>query len=684
MAQYGTPARFLNGHDAFVSNMWPTPFANPANAPFLTTPALASRDADLPNSIDQHRRFARLLDAEESSGLGDPGRSFVMARGQSAPAGPLSGGPDRPLCATSPEVDHPGRHVPLERRRTGGSSSGASHGMDLQRYDIPQPTIYGRAVMHGAEGVTLAPNSTFLPYPSSAATYGFGPVKKSATSASTQPAAQSDAAGAVRDAGGMATLDSLALLPNVADSATRAAAFDRHRTRRVRGAGTERGGMLPLSSPHARSLRTVKSSPHLSFAPSAATPAFDLASLTNESYQAQLRRAQVPDNSPIKAFGLGQDQQVPMPFSFDDLARHGLADTASRHPAGPHGLERHPSAGLAIGVINPSPTRSHPSPFLDTAAVNLNFLHGLPTPALGGSSLSSPSSIPDEHSLAPGSPMFARLEDLLPDFFDKPSAAHDRSLVGHPPSTGLPSPPLTAGLQALDPYAAVHHAPDSLGQRLAPYSGQAPAPGSPVHPRLAPRGSPGVLHEMQVAGGMPLPDPNTFSIPTESPRVLSRKRSRLVMSEEEEDDGGPEVESLINGMRKARVVSVGSRLKPGPKPKAVKVQHPPLPQRPLFALPAQMNQMVEVHPPAWDHHAAHAMADQQALQEAQGLPKDAIRALYDAIQESPLDDPSGRMVKRYRCLIPECGRIFPRKTAIESHIQTHLEDKPFVCRESDW
>jgi len=44
----------------------------------------------------------------------------------------------------------------------------------------------------------------------------------------------------------------------------------------------------------------------------------------------------------------------------------------------------------------------------------------------------------------------------------------------------------------------------------------------------------------------------------------------------------------------------------------------------------------------------------------------------------------GPPVKRYRCNIDDCERVFPRKSAIHSHIQTHLEDKPFVCTEPDW
>ncbi|KAK9899521.1 hypothetical protein P389DRAFT_139619 [Cystobasidium minutum MCA 4210] len=33
----------------------------------------------------------------------------------------------------------------------------------------------------------------------------------------------------------------------------------------------------------------------------------------------------------------------------------------------------------------------------------------------------------------------------------------------------------------------------------------------------------------------------------------------------------------------------------------------------------------------------------------------------------------------YVCSIPGCEKEFPRKSAVESHIQTHLEDKPFAC-----
>ncbi|CDZ97292.1 bte binding protein 4 [Phaffia rhodozyma] len=39
----------------------------------------------------------------------------------------------------------------------------------------------------------------------------------------------------------------------------------------------------------------------------------------------------------------------------------------------------------------------------------------------------------------------------------------------------------------------------------------------------------------------------------------------------------------------------------------------------------------------------------------------------------------GKEEMRYRCLVAECDRVFPRKSAIIHHIQMHLEDKPFAC-----
>ncbi|EGG05770.1 uncharacterized protein MELLADRAFT_116699 [Melampsora larici-populina 98AG31] len=95
---------------------------------------------------------------------------------------------------------------------------------------------------------------------------------------------------------------------------------------------------------------------------------------------------------------------------------------------------------------------------------------------------------------------------------------------------------------------------------------------------------------------------------------------------------------------------IGSRLKPGPKAKSTIVQHPPI--------------------------QAQCKLSNNGVSEIGSLPKDVIRCLYNHLDQMGED---GKMIKNYVCQIEGCGRVFPRKTAIESHIQTHLEDKPFVC-----
>ena len=68
---------------------------------------------------------------------------------------------------------------------------------------------------------------------------------------------------------------------------------------------------------------------------------------------------------------------------------------------------------------------------------------------------------------------------------------------------------------------------------------------------------------------------------------------------------------------------------------------------------------------------------------ASGLPRTFLEKLYTTFLT--LDGSmTGQPVKRFKCLIEGCERHFPRKSAIHSHIQTHLEDKPFVCNADDW
>lgn len=68
---------------------------------------------------------------------------------------------------------------------------------------------------------------------------------------------------------------------------------------------------------------------------------------------------------------------------------------------------------------------------------------------------------------------------------------------------------------------------------------------------------------------------------------------------------------------------------------------------------------------------------------ASGLSRNFLETLYDTYQTME-GSMTGQPVKRFKCLIEGCERTFPRKSAIHSHIQTHLEDKPFVCEVEDW
>nr|WRH23630.1 putative Microtubule-associated protein [Naematelia aurantialba] len=67
-----------------------------------------------------------------------------------------------------------------------------------------------------------------------------------------------------------------------------------------------------------------------------------------------------------------------------------------------------------------------------------------------------------------------------------------------------------------------------------------------------------------------------------------------------------------------------------------------------------------------------------------GLPKEFLSRLFasfTAIEPGPTGQP--HQVKRFKCLIEGCDRVFPRKSAVSSHVQTHLDDKPFVCHVDD-
>lgn len=182
-------------------------------------------------------------------------------------------------------------------------------------------------------------------------------------------------------------------------------------------------------------------------------------------------------------------------------------------------------------------------------------------------------------------------------------------------------------------------------------------------------------------------------------KVLSTPKKRGRDTTDEEDGGngtGTDGDEYIPGSRPAiptpkrqRVVSapasVGKRLKPGPRPKS-QSRSPQEGHTAVFSLsPPPM-------PYYRDHSTTPYLSDASPYYDGAGslimrdeviaLPKEVIQSLYNTI--SPLVKEGLKMARRYECLIEGCGREFPRKSAIESHIQTHLEDKPFVCTQEDW
>lgn len=97
-------------------------------------------------------------------------------------------------------------------------------------------------------------------------------------------------------------------------------------------------------------------------------------------------------------------------------------------------------------------------------------------------------------------------------------------------------------------------------------------------------------------------------------------------------------------------------------------------------LPPGAQPQLVIQPPRSQVGAAAPGADPNNVA---GLPRQFLEKLYTTFLT--LDGSmTGQPVKRFKCLIEGCERHFPRKSAIHSHIQTHLEDKPFMCTADDW
>lgn len=124
------------------------------------------------------------------------------------------------------------------------------------------------------------------------------------------------------------------------------------------------------------------------------------------------------------------------------------------------------------------------------------------------------------------------------------------------------------------------------------------------------------------------------------------------------------------------------RLRPGPRPKVT--QSPQESHQSVFSVvsPPVPNYKYLSSPYQSDGDAFYG-TDDEGREPEEPVTKEVIRSLYTGVASHHNED-GVKVLKRYICLMEGCGRTFPRKSAIESHIQTHLEDKPFICPHDDW
>lgn len=168
---------------------------------------------------------------------------------------------------------------------------------------------------------------------------------------------------------------------------------------------------------------------------------------------------------------------------------------------------------------------------------------------------------------------------------------------------------------------------------------------------------------------------------------------------------GEETESsqTSNLKQRVRYPAVGKRLRPGPRPKQKRQDDTLL----YGAMEDHSTESLERQCPidSADRVESSLTADGTTRRSTSPLlevtvappvvtrhhPYERVSSLSKEFLEScytcfmMVEDGAGTApCKRYRCNIDDCGRIFPRKSAIHSHVQTHLEDKPYVCTEPDW
>ena len=502
---------------------------------------------------------------------------------------------------------------------------GRGLGFDTLDYNHPSLRIYGLPIdaenIQPGYAAASGKSLGLLPYPEQMPTMTLGRGKKNVRDVG--PLDLPTPALAINRSGFTAAPETISASPNMLLSPS---SQPKKRNKKQLTVRTEVAPSAPTTPKQIRSV----TSPFPTTPVSAHIGAFDL-----------YGGCQVPFNTPAAPGHTPNPNQ--MPFSFSELMDLGL---------GVLDLGQEEAMKADYGQTMPMSFESFLAPplmaFPPQSEIDFSLLTSLPTPGLVNSSVLS----------SPASSAWSGASPLL-----SPAA----------PSITLENYafPLDSLLMPQSPFVN-SPIPSSPCSSAAPYS---------------PMFSPGA--DFSFLNHDPYAPPGSVETVRAS-RPLNRKRSRLDFeaaeseAELEGDDGSEYGDGADSDYRpaqfgvppdmqpgkKLRTVSAplaGPRLKPGPKPRATSSK---------AGGPTQSASSGD-----FDLNQYLTSGDEQSESEENknSVPKVVIQSMYSLL-------PGGNKTnsKRYLCLIEGCQRTFPRKSAIESHIQTHLEDKPYICSEADW
>ena len=374
----------------------------------------------------------------------------------------------------------------------------------------------------------------------------------------------------------------------------------------------------------------------------------------------------------------------------------GFATSPTFYPTGPNSIDQALASLLEGNQLQPGSTGQSQADLLDQQIKHILSPQHAQQATLGFSSPPYNTQYPSPSAQSANSPYH-------PASYDPFQANIDPALQQHHQQQQMQS-------QASQIFSPVHPSISNGTLLLSPqpshYGSNVTASGRPMSSprRLQAMKSAPNLGSMYYEQGQGYNPFGTAHSPT--PRKASLKRTRNAYGEDSEDEydeygegpGGSDESQVDDDYRpmsgrplKKRSMSnlsshaipqvntTPNRLRPGPKPKsslpnlhshqtvfAVEINAPPVP-----ALPR-----------AFSQSATSDDADGLQVPQA-GISKDQLAEYYH-VGISNKQTKKGRPQRMYICGIQGCGKEFPRKSAVESHIQTHLEDKPFACPYDDW